>query len=64
MKFMLEDRYCRVQFPLPQVGFELDSVHDVEALSEIAFEEAKCSVHEISQRFLTTKATPFTPEPF
>ena len=63
MHYLLGDRHCRVQFPLPDGSFKLDAVGQVETLVQMASEEAKRSARGVRRRFLTAPVAPFVPVP-
>ena len=64
MKHLLgESGHIRIQFPLPDSGFDLDAIDKVARLSEIAHEEAKASAESTALRFLDAESALFVPVP-
>ncbi|MDE2835383.1 MAG: CBASS cGAMP-activated phospholipase [Bacteroidota bacterium] len=58
-----ESGHLRIQFSLPDRGFDLDATDKVGRLSEIAHEEAKASAESTARRFLNSETDPFVPVP-
>lgn len=63
MKYMLGDRYRRVDFPVPDGSWTLDNISVLNELVHIGEHKATEELADLQKRFFTSKATPYVPFP-